>query len=41
MFGEYLTVPGLLATAIYLLLLVVPFFVGLLWAPHAAMRSDD
>lgn len=40
-FGEYLTVPGLLATAIYMLVLVVPFFVGLLWAPRAAVRSDD
>jgi hypothetical protein len=31
----------LLATAISMLLLVVPFFVGLLWAPRAAVRSDD
>jgi len=40
-FGEFLTIPGLLATAIYMLLLVVPFLIGLLWAPRAAMRSDD
>ena len=39
-FGEYLTIPGLLATAIYLLLLVVPFIVGLFWASRAALRAD-
>jgi hypothetical protein len=39
-FGEYLTIPGLFASAIYLLLLV-PFIVGLLWAPRAAMRPAN
>jgi hypothetical protein len=39
-FGEYLTIPGLAATAINLLLLVVPFVVGLVWAPRAAMRGQ-
>ncbi len=40
-FGEFLTIPGLLATTIYMLLLVVPFVVGLVWAPRAATRSAD
>lgn len=40
-FGEYLTIPGMLAAAIYLLLLVVPFIVGVIWGPRAAMRPAD
>ena len=35
-FGEYLTVPGLVGTGFLLLLLAVPFAIGLLWAPGAA-----
>lgn len=38
-FGEYLTIPGLLPTAIILLLLTVPFVIGLVWAPRAALRA--
>lgn len=33
--GEYLIIPGLLATPILILLLVVPFAVGVVWAPRA------
>jgi len=39
-FGEYLTVPGLVGTAILLLLMLVPFVVGTLWATRAALRSE-
>ena len=37
-FGEYLTIPGLVGTGFLLLLLAVPFAVGLMWAPGAAGR---
>lgn len=37
-FGEYLTIPGLAGTALLLLLLVVPFVLGALWALRAAFR---
>ena len=39
-FGEYLTIPGVLATLISLLLLTVPYAVGAVWAAKAASRSD-
>jgi hypothetical protein len=38
-FGEYLTIPGLAATVLMLLLFAVPFAVGAVWAPRAAMRG--
>lgn len=36
-FGEYLTIPGILATALLFALVVVPFAIGLLWAGPAAL----
>lgn len=38
-FGEYLTIPGVIATLIGVALFVIPFAVGLVWAPRAAMRG--
>jgi hypothetical protein len=39
-FGEYLTIPGLLATAILLVVLVLPFAAGAVWAGRrATLRS--
>lgn len=38
-FGEYLTIPGLLATLIALLLLTLPFVAGAIWAAKAASRN--
>lgn len=37
-FGEYLTIPGLVATILLLTLLCVPFAVGTVWAARAARR---
>ena len=39
-FGEYLTVPGMLGTGVLLLLMLVPFLVGGVWAARAARRSE-
>ncbi len=39
-FGEYLTIPGVVATLIDLVLLTLPFAVGAVWAPRAALRTD-
>ena len=39
-FGEYLTIPGVLATLISLLLLTVPFAVGAVWGARAAGRGN-
>ena len=38
-FGEYLTIPGIVGTLILLAALTVPFAVGAVWAPRAAMRA--
>ena len=38
-FGEYLTIPGILATLISLLLLTLPYAVGAGWALRAATRD--
>ena len=38
-FGEYLTIPGILATLISLLLLTLPYAVGAVWALRAANRD--
>lgn len=38
-FGEYLTIPGLIGTAILLLVFAVPFVIGAIWAARAAMRT--
>lgn len=35
-FGEYLTIPGVLATVLIIVVLAVPFAVGAIWAPIAA-----
>jgi hypothetical protein len=40
-FGEYLTIPGMAATAILVLLLTVPFAVGAVWAAKAASAPGD
>jgi hypothetical protein len=40
-FGEYLTVPGAVGTAVLLLLAAAPFAVGALWGALAAMRPRD
>jgi len=40
-FGEYLTIPGMAATAIQILLLAIPFAVGAVWAASAAMASRN
>ena len=40
-FGEYLTIPGMAATAVLLLLLTVPFAVGAAWAAKQAMTPGD
>jgi hypothetical protein len=40
-FGEYLTVPGVAATAILVLLLAIPYAVGAVWAASAAMSSRN
>ena len=37
--GEYLTIPGLVGTAVLLLLVVVPFAVGLAWSIRLAARE--
>jgi hypothetical protein len=37
--GEYVTIPGLVGSAILLALVVVPFAIGLVWAGRAAMRD--
>lgn len=37
-FGEYLTIPGAAATVLMLILFAVPFAVGMVWAPRAAMK---
>lgn len=39
-FGEYLTIPGALSTALLFALLVFPFAVGLLWAAPAALSRE-
>jgi hypothetical protein len=37
--GEYLTIPGLMGTAVLLALVVAPFAIGLVWAGRAAIRE--
>ncbi len=37
--GEYLTIPGLAATALMLVLLVAPFVLGLFWAGRRLIRG--
>jgi hypothetical protein len=39
--GEYLTIPGLVGTAILILLLTIPFAIGAVWAASAAMVGRD
>ena len=39
-FGEYLTIPGVLATLMILLLLTVPYAVGAIWAARAAGQGN-
>ena len=39
-FGEYLTIPGLVGSALLGALLVVPFLIGLPWAARLAMASE-
>jgi hypothetical protein len=39
--GEYLTVPGMVGTAILVLLLTIPYAVGAVWASSAAMAGRD
>jgi hypothetical protein len=39
-FGEYLTIPGLLATAILLIVLVLPFAAGAIWAGRRGMQHS-
>ena len=39
-FGEYLTIPGVLATLISLLLLTLPYAVGAVWGARAASRGN-
>lgn len=39
-FGEYLTIPGVVGTALLGALLVLPFLLGLPWAARLAMRSE-
>lgn len=36
-FGEYLTIPGLAASALLAVLLVLPFLLGTLWASRRAL----
>ncbi|MDP1737697.1 MAG: hypothetical protein Q8L23_09675 [Caulobacter sp.] len=38
-FGEYLTIPGLAATGLMLVLLVAPFVMGVLWAGRRTFRG--
>lgn len=38
-FGEYLTVPGLAATGLMLVLLVAPFVLGVFWAGRRMVRG--
>lgn len=40
-FGEYLTIPGMVGTAILILLLTIPYAVGAVWASSAAMAGRD
>ncbi|MDG2522670.1 hypothetical protein P7B02_14115 [Caulobacter segnis] len=37
-FGEYLTVPGLLSTALLFVLLILPFVTGAIWAARGAVQ---
>lgn len=37
-FGEYLTIPGAISTALLFVLIVLPFAVGLIWAGPAALN---
>lgn len=39
-FGEYLTIPGALSTALLFALVVFPFAAGLLWAAPAALSRE-
>lgn len=39
-FGEYLTIPGLISTALLFVLLVLPFMLGTVWATRAAMKPS-
>ena len=36
--GEYLTIPGLAATGLMLLVLVLPFVIGVFWAGGRTLR---
>lgn len=36
-FGEYLTIPGVLSTALLFVLIILPFVIGLLWAGPSAL----
>ena len=40
-FGEYLTIPGLVASGILIVLLTLPFAVGAVWASRAATRGME
>ena len=39
--GEYLTIPGLVGSAILIALVAIPFLVGLIWSARAALRSAN
>jgi hypothetical protein len=39
-FGEYLTIPGVTATALLGALLVVPFVLGVTWAARRALARE-
>jgi hypothetical protein len=40
-FGEYLTVPGKVATPLLIAVFVVPFVIGTAWGADRAMAGDD
>jgi biotin transporter BioY len=39
-FGEYLTIPGLAASALLAVLLVLPFVLGAFWAARRALARE-
>ena len=39
--GEYLTIPGLVGSALLIVLVVVPFVIGLAWAARQATNTRD
>jgi hypothetical protein len=40
-FGEYLTVPGMVGTAVLILLMALPYAIGAVWGAGAAARPRD